>query len=174
MKFDNDDNDLLWSIIIIILNIITICNEIWFKYKFAQFKGLSMTKQELIKQYQSNLKDMKQMQKGILSNAQKNGTLLELDLLDLMRSKHYAELYERVIKELENLDQSKVASISNDLRNSFLHMADEINYLYHEELRNDWYFRGYMYSLYVSNRSFISFRNSNLYDSYVYQRTILK
>ena len=35
MKFDNDDNDLLWSIIIIILNIITICNEIWFKYKFA-------------------------------------------------------------------------------------------------------------------------------------------
>ena len=30
----NDDNDLLWSIIII-LNIITICNEIWFKYKFA-------------------------------------------------------------------------------------------------------------------------------------------
>ena len=35
---------------------------------------------------------------------QKNGTLLELDLLDLMRSKHYAELYERVIKELENLD----------------------------------------------------------------------
>ena len=31
----NDDNDLLWSIIIIILNIITICNEIWFKYKFA-------------------------------------------------------------------------------------------------------------------------------------------
>ena len=63
-----------------------------------------MTKQELIKQYQSNLKDMKQMQKGILSNAKKNGTLLELDLLDLMRSKHYAELYERVIKDLENLD----------------------------------------------------------------------
>ena len=63
-----------------------------------------MTKQELIKQYQSNLKDMKRMQKGILSNAKKNGTLLELDLLDLMRSKHYAELYERVIKELENLD----------------------------------------------------------------------
>ena len=63
-----------------------------------------MTKQELIKQYQSNLKDMKQMQKGILSNAKKNGTLLELDLLDLMRSKHYTELYERVIKELENLD----------------------------------------------------------------------
>ena len=63
-----------------------------------------MTKQELIKQYQSNLKDMKQMQKGILCNAKKNGTLLELDLLDLMRSKHYAELYERVIKELENLD----------------------------------------------------------------------
>ena len=31
----NDDNDLLWSIIIIILNIITICNEIWFKYKFV-------------------------------------------------------------------------------------------------------------------------------------------
>lgn len=30
----NDDNDLLWSIIII-LNIITICNEIWFKYKFV-------------------------------------------------------------------------------------------------------------------------------------------
>ena len=67
----NDDNDLLWSIIIIILNIITICNEIWFKYKFVQFNGLSMTKQELIKQYQSNLKDMKQMQKGILSNAKK-------------------------------------------------------------------------------------------------------
>ena len=63
-----------------------------------------MTKQELIKQYQSNLKDMKKMQKSILSNAKKNGTLLELDLLDLMRSKHYAELYERVIKELENLD----------------------------------------------------------------------
>lgn len=35
MKSNNDDNDLLWSIIIIILNIITICNEIWFKYKFA-------------------------------------------------------------------------------------------------------------------------------------------
>ena len=35
MKSDNDDNDLLWSIIIIILNIITICNEIWFKYKFT-------------------------------------------------------------------------------------------------------------------------------------------
>ena len=34
MKSNNDDNDLLWSIIII-LNIITICNEIWFKYKFA-------------------------------------------------------------------------------------------------------------------------------------------
>ena len=65
----------------------------------------------------------------------KNGTLLELDLLDLMRSKHYAELYERVIKELENLDQSKVASKTNDLSNSFLHMADEINYLYHKELR---------------------------------------
>ncbi len=63
-----------------------------------------MTKKELIGKYQSNLKDMKQMQKGILSNAKKNGTLLELDLLDLMRSKHYAELYERVIKELENLD----------------------------------------------------------------------
>ena len=63
-----------------------------------------MTKQELIKQYKSNLKDMKQMQKRYLSNAKKNGTLLELDLLDLMRSKHYAELYERVIKELENLD----------------------------------------------------------------------
>lgn len=63
-----------------------------------------MTKQELIKQYQSNLKDMKQMQKRYLSNAKKNGTLFELDLLDLMRSKHYAELYERVIKELENLD----------------------------------------------------------------------
>ena len=31
---DDDDNDLLWSIIII-LNIITICNEIWFKYKFV-------------------------------------------------------------------------------------------------------------------------------------------
>ena len=31
----NDDNDLLWSIIIIILNIITICNEIWFKYKLV-------------------------------------------------------------------------------------------------------------------------------------------
>lgn len=31
----NDDNDLLWSIIIIILNIITICNVIWFKYKFV-------------------------------------------------------------------------------------------------------------------------------------------
>ena len=40
MKSNNDDNDLLWSIIIIILNIITICNEIWFKYKFVQFKGL--------------------------------------------------------------------------------------------------------------------------------------
>ena len=35
MKSNNDDNDLLWSIIIIILNIITICNEMWFKYKFA-------------------------------------------------------------------------------------------------------------------------------------------
>ena len=35
MKSNNDDNDLLWSIIIIILNIITICNEIWFKYKFV-------------------------------------------------------------------------------------------------------------------------------------------
>ena len=35
MKSNNDDNDLLWCIIIIILNIITICNEIWFKYKFA-------------------------------------------------------------------------------------------------------------------------------------------
>ena len=35
MKSDNDDNDLLWSIIIITLNIITICNEIWFKYKFT-------------------------------------------------------------------------------------------------------------------------------------------
>ena len=35
MKSDNDDNDLLWSIIIIILNIITICNEIWFKYKLV-------------------------------------------------------------------------------------------------------------------------------------------
>ena len=65
MKSNNDDNDLLWSIFIIILNIITICNEMWFKYKFAQFKGLSMTKQELIKQYQSNLKDMKRMQKKV-------------------------------------------------------------------------------------------------------------
>lgn len=63
-----------------------------------------MTVKELIKQYQSNLKDMKQMQKGILNNAKKNGTLLELDLLNLMRSKHYAELYERIIKELEKLD----------------------------------------------------------------------
>lgn len=44
------------------------------------------------------------MQKGILNNAKKNGTLLELDLLNLMRSKHYAELYERIIKELEKLD----------------------------------------------------------------------
>ena len=35
MKSNNDDNDLLWSIIIIILNIITICNEIWFKYKLV-------------------------------------------------------------------------------------------------------------------------------------------
>ena len=35
MKSNNDDNDLLWSIIIIILNIITICNEMWFKYKFT-------------------------------------------------------------------------------------------------------------------------------------------
>ena len=35
MKSNNDDSDLLWSIIIIILNIITICNEIWFKYKFV-------------------------------------------------------------------------------------------------------------------------------------------
>ena len=35
MKSNNDDNDLLWSIIIIILNIITICNETWFKYKFV-------------------------------------------------------------------------------------------------------------------------------------------
>ena len=35
MKSNNDDNDLLWSIIIIILNIITICNEIWFNYKFV-------------------------------------------------------------------------------------------------------------------------------------------
>ena len=34
MKSNDDDNDLLWSIIII-LNIITICNEIWFKYKFV-------------------------------------------------------------------------------------------------------------------------------------------
>ena len=41
-----------------------------------------MTKQELIKQYQSNLKDLKQMQKRYLSNAKKNGTLLELYLLD--------------------------------------------------------------------------------------------
>lgn len=32
MKSDN--NDLLWSIFIIVLNIITICNEMWFKYKF--------------------------------------------------------------------------------------------------------------------------------------------
>ena len=35
MKSDNDDNDLRWRIIIIILNIVTICNEIWFKYKFV-------------------------------------------------------------------------------------------------------------------------------------------
>ena len=34
MKSNNDDNDdLLWSIFIIILNIITICNVVWFKYK---------------------------------------------------------------------------------------------------------------------------------------------
>ena len=33
MKSNNDDDndDLLWSIFIIVLNIITICNVIWFK-----------------------------------------------------------------------------------------------------------------------------------------------
>ena len=31
MKSNNDNDDLLWSIFIIILNIITICNAVWFK-----------------------------------------------------------------------------------------------------------------------------------------------
>ena len=35
MKSNNDDNDLLWSIIIIILNIITICPAIWFTYQLV-------------------------------------------------------------------------------------------------------------------------------------------
>ena len=31
MKSNNDNNDLLWTIFIIVLNIITICYVMWFK-----------------------------------------------------------------------------------------------------------------------------------------------
>ena len=50
-------------------------------------------------------------------------------------------------------------------------MADEINYLYHRR-KNVRYFRGYMHNLHVSSRGFISFRNSNSHDSYLYQDEI--
>ena len=74
-----------------------------------------MTKQELIKKY-------KELKDKIFIESFKT-----IGRIKVERAKTKIELLDLVIKDLEQLDQSKVVIYSNDLRNSFLHMADEIS-----------------------------------------------
>ena len=69
-----------------------------------------MTKQELIKAYQKSLKKIEEEQ----SHCEEQG---ELFLVGQYNT--YIKLLRMFIKDLEKLDQPKVVSISNDLRNSF-------------------------------------------------------
>ena len=74
-----------------------------------------MTKQELIEKYQEKKKKIDDFYKDQTYHDQ-----------GYWQSVAKYEVIEEILKDLEKLDQPKVASISNDLRNSFLHKADEI------------------------------------------------
>lgn len=69
-----------------------------------------MTKQEMIKAYQKSLKKIEEDQARFEE--------LGEDFL-VGQYSIYIKLLRMFIKDLDKLDQSKVASISNDLRNSF-------------------------------------------------------
>ena len=69
-----------------------------------------MTKQELIKAYQKSLKKIEEEQ----AHCEEQGELFLVGQYNI-----YIKLLRMFIKDLEKLDQTKVDSISNDLRNSF-------------------------------------------------------
>ena len=67
-----------------------------------------MTKQELIEKYQEKKKKIDEFYKDQTYHDQ-----------GYWQSVAKYEVIEEILKDLEKLDQPKVASISNDLRNSF-------------------------------------------------------
>ena len=75
-----------------------------------------MTKQELIEKYQEKKKKIDEFYKDQTYHDQ-----------GYWQSVAKYEVIEEILKDLEKLDQSKVASISNDLRNSLTHMVFEIS-----------------------------------------------
>ena len=75
-----------------------------------------MTKQELIEKYQEKKKKIDEFYKDQTYHDQ-----------GYWQSVAKYEVIEEILKDLEKLDQPKVASISNDLRNSLTHMVFEIS-----------------------------------------------
>ena len=75
-----------------------------------------MTKQELIEKYQEKKKKIDDFYRNQTYHDQ-----------GYWQSVAKYEVIEEILKDLDKLDQPKVASISNDLRNSLTHMVFEIS-----------------------------------------------
>ena len=79
-----------------------------------------MTKQELIDKWKKKLESDREFLEGYEGDGM---TWIYLRA----NYEHDLETLEAIIEDLEKLDQPKIAILRNDLRNSFLHMADEIS-----------------------------------------------